>query len=193
MTLDNNMISVEGLEVCQNIQDVCHNLTKLRATQDDLLKSTTYVAYELDKNHHNHANYESTISFDEIADTFAQQDDYGVRQDHPTKRKLSTIASRCTIKNQDIPLCDKIIPNITDIPEGIINVCELPNATRKREKMNDVVDEKKHDSKTNSKMNCATIIKILNDTILHGLPMTSTSDHTLQYNSQHNVKTITSK
>ena len=29
--LDNNMISVEGLEVCQNIQDVCHNLTELKA------------------------------------------------------------------------------------------------------------------------------------------------------------------
>ena len=39
--LDDNMISVKGLEVCQNIQDVGHNLTKLKAAQDDLLKSTT--------------------------------------------------------------------------------------------------------------------------------------------------------
>ena len=131
VALDNNMISVNGLEVCQNIQDVCHNLTKLKGAQDDLRKSTTYVAHELDKNHHNHANDEPTISFDEIADIFAQQDDYGVRQVHPTKRSLSTIASRCNIIDQDIPLCDKIIHNITDIPEGIINVCELPNATKK--------------------------------------------------------------
>ena len=68
--LDNNMISVEGLEVCQNIQDICHNLTTLKAAKDDLLKSTTYVAHELDKNHHNHANDEPTISLDEIADIF---------------------------------------------------------------------------------------------------------------------------
>ena len=42
-------------------------------------------------------------------------------------------------------------------------------------------------------MNCAMIIEILNDTILHGLPMTSTSEHTLQYNSDHNVENITFK
>ena len=104
MALDNNMISVKGLEVCQNIQDVCHNLTELKAAKDDLLKSTTYVAHELDKNHHSHANDETTISFNEIADIFAQQDNYGVRQVHPTKRSLSTIASRCNIITQDIPL-----------------------------------------------------------------------------------------
>ena len=69
--LDDNMISVKGLEVCQNIQDVCHNLTKLKAAQDDLLKSTTYVAHNLDKNHHNRVNDEPMISFGEIADIFA--------------------------------------------------------------------------------------------------------------------------
>ena len=70
MALDNNMISVKSLEVCQNIQDVCHNLTKLKAAQEDLLKSTTYVAHDLDKNHHTHANDDPKISFDEIADRF---------------------------------------------------------------------------------------------------------------------------
>ena len=45
--LDNNMISVEGLEVCQNIQDVCYNLTKFKAAQDNLLKSTTYISMNL--------------------------------------------------------------------------------------------------------------------------------------------------
>ena len=130
--LDDNMISAKGLEVCQNIQDVCHNLTKLKAAQDDLLKSTTYVAHDLDKNHHNHVNDEPIISFDEIADIFASQDDYGVRQVHPTKRSLSTIASRCNIIKQDIPLCDNTIPNITEIPDGIINLCALPNDSKRR-------------------------------------------------------------
>ena len=116
MTLDNNMISVKGLEVCQNIQDVCHNLTKLKAAQDNLLKYTTYVAHELDTNHHTHANDEPTISFDEIVDMFALQDDYRVRQVHPTKITLSTIASRCDIIEQDITLYYKAIPDITDIP-----------------------------------------------------------------------------
>ena len=104
MALDNNMISVKGLEVCQHIQDVCHNLTELKAAKDDLLKSTTYVAHELDKHHHSHANDETPISFNEIADIFAQQDNYGVRQVHPTNQSLSTIESRCNRLNQDIPL-----------------------------------------------------------------------------------------
>ena len=42
-------------------------------------------------------------------------------------------------------------------------------------------------------MNCAMVIEILNDTILHGLHMTSTREHTLQYNSNHNVKNISFK
>ena len=42
-------------------------------------------------------------------------------------------------------------------------------------------------------MNCAMVIEILNNTILHGLPMTSTSEYTLQHNSSHYVENITSK
>ena len=70
-------------------------------------------------------------------------------------------------------------PNITDIPQGIISVCKLPNATKRMKKITDIEDEKEHDTKTKSKINCAMIIEILNDTILHGLPMTSKSEHTL--------------
>ena len=60
-------------------------------------------------------------------------------------------------------------------------------------KITDIEDEKEHDTKTKSNINCAMIIEILNDTILHGLPMTSKSEHTLQYNTDINVKNITFK
>ena len=64
---------------------------------------------------------------------------------------------------------------------------------QKKGKKNDGLNEKEHDSKTKSKINCAMIIEILNDTILHGLPMTSKSEHTLQYITDTNVKNITFK
>ena len=48
MALKENLISAKGLEVCQNIQDVCYNCAKLKVTQDDLLNTTTMVAHEDD-------------------------------------------------------------------------------------------------------------------------------------------------
>ena len=60
----------------------------------------------------------------------------------------------------------------------------------KRGKKNDVVDEKEDNPKTKIKMNCTMIIELLNDTTLHVLPMISTSEHTLQYNSDHNVEKL---
>ena len=58
---------------------------------------------------------------------------------------------------------------------------------------NDGVNEKECDPKPNSKMNYEMIIEILNDTILHGQPLASTSKHTLQYNTDLNVENITFK
>ena len=55
------------------------------------------------------------------------------------------------------------------------------------------MNEKEHDSETNSRINCVMIIEILNDTILHGLPLASTSKHTLQYNTDLNVENVTFK
>ena len=62
MALNENRISPKDLQVLQNIQDVCHNCTKLKVPQDDLLKTTTYLAHELD-NKKNHKNDEHTIVF----------------------------------------------------------------------------------------------------------------------------------
>ena len=55
------------------------------------------------------------------------------------------------------------------------------------------MDDKQHDQKINGKINCAMIIEIINNTILHGLPMTSTNEQSLQHNSDHDVNNITFK
>ena len=69
------------------------------------------------------------------------QDDYGVKEAHPTKRSLSILASRRNIIHQNIPECKTKIPNTQDIPRGINYLCEIPGATRKRGKGNDLVEE----------------------------------------------------
>ena len=46
--LRNNQISPKDLQVIQNIQDVCHNCANLNKAQDELLKTTTCEAHELD-------------------------------------------------------------------------------------------------------------------------------------------------
>ena len=48
MALIENRISQKNLQVLQNIQDVCHNCANLKVAQDDLLKTTTCEAHELD-------------------------------------------------------------------------------------------------------------------------------------------------
>ena len=42
-------ISDKCLEVMQNIQDVCHNCTKLKAARDDLKQTTVYQSHEDDQ------------------------------------------------------------------------------------------------------------------------------------------------
>jgi len=97
MALSENRISYKDLQVLQNIQDICHNYANLKVAQDDLLKTITCEAHELD-NKKKLKDDEPTISFDQIADMLQQHDDYGVRELHSIKRSLSIIASRCNIK-----------------------------------------------------------------------------------------------
>ena len=82
------------MQVLQNIQDVCHNCVNLKVAQDELLKTTTYEAHELDNK--KVKDYEPTISFDQIADMLQQRDNYRVREVHPTTRSL-TIAMQQTM------------------------------------------------------------------------------------------------
>ena len=127
--LSENKISPHGLQVIQNIQDVHHNCTKLKTAEDTLLKTTTCLKHDLD-NKVNAKNDEPTISFDQISDMLEQKNNYGVREVHPTKRNLSIIASRCHIIQQDIPDCEQVIPNITDVPEGIKIACSMSDSNK---------------------------------------------------------------
>ena len=132
MALSENQISHKDLQVLQSIQDVCHNCANLKVAQDDLLKTTTCAAHELD-NKKTLKDDEPTISFDQIADMLQQRDDHGVREVHPSKRSLSIITSRCNIKKQSIPDCWASIPNIIDIPQGIRMSCGIPLLGRRAE------------------------------------------------------------
>ena len=46
--VDNNILSPKSLEVIQNIQDVCHNCSKLKQAKDELDAITVYTPHEKD-------------------------------------------------------------------------------------------------------------------------------------------------
>ena len=46
--VSNNILSKKSLEVCQNIEDVCHNCSQLKPVKDDLEKTTVFTPHELD-------------------------------------------------------------------------------------------------------------------------------------------------
>ena len=48
LVLEEKLLSVKSLEVCQNIQDVSHNCAKLTVARDDLVKSTTMISHDDD-------------------------------------------------------------------------------------------------------------------------------------------------
>ena len=153
MALSEHKISAKNLEVCQNIQYVCHNCTKLKFAYDDLINTTTYISRELDhKTKLNDYDYEPTISCDQ----FQQQNDYGVKQAHPTERSLSIIVSICNIIQQNISKVETQIPDITNIPEGIIHLCGSPNTTKNR-RNKDVADNKELIQKRKNMKMCAML------------------------------------
>ena len=46
--MDNNIISTKSIEIIQNIQDVCHNCSKLKQAKDELETTTVYTPHEND-------------------------------------------------------------------------------------------------------------------------------------------------
>ena len=85
-----------------------------------------------------------------------QIDDYGVRDVDPKMQRLSIIGERHNIVQQDVPTTNHIIPNITDIPEGI-------DLTKNSEILNndsyETSDQESNKlSNVSSKMNCPMII-----------------------------------
>ena len=122
--LNKKLISTKGMEVCQNIQDVCHNCAKLKVARDDLVKTTTMVSHDDDRRCQEDSS-ENTISFEEVAEMLQQLDDFGIREVHPTQRSLNIIASRVKIVQQNIPESETAFSNITDILEGVAISCGL--------------------------------------------------------------------
>ena len=71
--------------MCQNIQDVCHNCSKLKAARDELELTTVYESHEDDNKKQNPDEELNSISIDEISELFQQADDFSIREVHPLK------------------------------------------------------------------------------------------------------------
>ena len=48
--IENNMLSAKSLEVCQNIQDISYNCSKLKQAKDELQQTTVFTPHEDDNN-----------------------------------------------------------------------------------------------------------------------------------------------
>ena len=83
--VDNNILSPKSLEVCQNIQDVCHNCSKLKQAKDELETITVYTPHEKDDKR-NCSEEENSVTIEEIAEMLQQLDDPRVRTVDPKKR-----------------------------------------------------------------------------------------------------------
>ena len=81
MALSENRRSPKDLQVLQNIQDVCHNCENLKVAQDNLVKTITGEAHKSDNKKKVNDNI-APIPFDEIANMFQQQDDFGIADIH---------------------------------------------------------------------------------------------------------------
>ena len=66
--LAENKISPKCLEVLQNIQDVCHNCSKLKSARDEIESSTVYESHENDQREQSPDDKLNLVSFDEISE-----------------------------------------------------------------------------------------------------------------------------
>ena len=91
--VDNNILSPKSLEVCQNIQDVCHNCSNLKQAKDELETTTVYTPHEKDDKK-NCSEEENSVTIEEIAEMLQQLDDHGARTVDPKKHSLNIIGER---------------------------------------------------------------------------------------------------
>ena len=180
-----NKMSTKCLEVCQNIQDVCHNCSKLKAARDELETTTVYESHEDDKKEQSPDEELNKISIDEISELFQQADDFGIREVHPSKRKLKIIANRHEIVNQDVLESKFTVSNITEIPEGLMSETKTQKASNFE---NDTGTDK-----TNNVMSYKMIIQILNDNVINDMPLYEESNKCLQMNTTNEESSISYK
>ena len=115
--LGNKLISDNNLQVIQNLIDCLHNCTKLKTPNDELQRITDLIHHEDDKQVESQYDKENYISTAEALQKLEQDDDFGIRIAHPSKRKLSIISSRHNIVDQDITNLDDFSNNITEVPD----------------------------------------------------------------------------
>ena len=97
-----------------------------------------------------------------------QLDDYGVRDVDPKQRRLNIIGQRHKIVEQNIPIINTTIPDITDIPDGIrLTSGLITNHDDTDEQIN---QSSSLSTENKNRMNCAMIIDILTDNIMNSLP-----------------------
>ena len=167
MALSENRISQRSVQVIKNIQDCRYNYSKLKTAKDDLKQNTTYTAHK-DDTKRDREDTDNTNTIDEIAELFQQLDNVGVRQVHPAKRRLSIIANRHKIAEQNISNCTEQFPDIMDIQENIIvstNITENLNNTQDLTKGNS-----NQNNNDNNTITSDMIIDILNNVVLANLP-----------------------
>ena len=173
---DNNILSEKCVQVCQNIQDVSYNCTNLKQAQDELISTTSFTPSDQDYKTNSNEE-ENTIPVEEIADMIQQLTDYEVKDVDPTQRRLNIIGQRHKIVEQNIPIINTTIPDITDIPDGI----KLKSGLITN---HDDTDEQINQSSSSStanknRMDCAMIIDVLTDNIMYSQPNSNIMQDTI--------------
>ena len=164
----------------QNIQDVCHNCSKLKSARDELELTTVYESHEDDQREQNHDDNVNTVSFEQISELFQQADDFGIREIHPSKRKLNIIATRHDIVEQKLPQSRIVNADITDIPKGLM---VTDKGVRKGQMTsNDVNKKSDGDGMVSSSyvLDCKMVIEIINDNVINGMPLSEESNDVIQ-------------
>ena len=88
--LEQGKISQKCLKVLQNIQDVCHNCSRLKSARDELEFTTVYKSHEDDQREQQKDDNLNIVSFDQISELFQQADDFGIRAVSYTHLTLQT-------------------------------------------------------------------------------------------------------
>ena len=181
--LAKEQISKKCLDVIQNIQDVCHNCSKLRTARDDLEQATVYLSHEDDEKRKTNIEDSNCTSIDEVAESFQNVENFGIREVDSSKRKLSVIGNRYDIVDQQLPSSDIQNKDITEIPDDII----IPGLAKEKRKVDTKSDNRNEENISTARditnINCAMVIDILSDTVLNNLPANSIHDSFQQNNS----------
>ena len=181
--LEQRKISGKCLNVLQNIQDVCHNCSKLKSARDELELTTMYESHEDDQREQQKDDDLNIVSFDQISELFQQADDFGIREVHPSKRKLKIIAKRHDIVDQEIPQFRMINTDITDIPEGLMVTDKGPRKDQVTSKDINRVSDDDDMVSTNYLLDCKMVIQIISDNVINGLPLSEDNGYVVQIES----------